>query len=780
MKQESLYTSGTLHANDMDTNLLYVPLRQARPLNLGEELRQIIKKDFFQQPSIFETDLVYIGQLRDQIANIKNEANTKQDESILLQYYSSLKEIRSKFPVASIEFAWFGTLTYGPSGPYKSRSFRFEELNIMFQLGSLYSQFALRELRYTDNGLKQACMYFQQAAGVFQLMIEVINQEESRTSPQDLDKETINCLTQLMLAQAQETIWQKAVANPSARDSVISRLAIQTSQYYSQALKFGHKSDNIKLEWINHITIKMCHFKAAAHFRSSMIARDNFQYGDQVAHLRVASKNIHNAFRYQKYVGKFVLEDLQGLSEIVNDTLRTAEKDNDLIYLKIVPGEEDLKPITGVDMVKPTPPTGLTNPTPERQVFKDLIPYMIIHVAQALRERQDEFIRERCQAPLQSLTNMMNAFLIERGLPASIDTIQQPENIPDSIIHHSKEILNAGGADYIESSLQEIQQLAQDAADLVEECDRRIWLDSQEDAMLKAKFSEREWSRPPTKESAAELINKIAAMRDYLSQAKSGDEKVRKEFLEIKPYLDTYAGGPRAIEDFIPNSKYVKVEGSLLEIIGDLRTVLEEVGNLENDRKVFMKELEIKARDNNILPKLIEDYKRRPHEFYDEEGNFIERGFESTYEYHIRIYDQELKYVESLKRKQGLIESQLDTLNGRFLEEYEKTSTFSLSKRQEALQALETAHSKYLEIISNLNEGSRFYNEFITKGNMVLQSCEEYLYKRRIESRDIEQAFNEQDQTVPDDDGVGPRNDVLSPQGKKSAIWNLATGLRFE
>lgn len=770
----------------MNTNLLYVPLRLSRPLNLNDELRHVINKDFFQPPSSFEDDLLYVGNLRDRISNIKNETNTKEDESILLQYYAILEMIRSKFPETCIEFGWFGTLTYGPSGPYKSRSLKFEELNIMFQLGSLYSQFALKELRHTDNGLKQACMYFQLSAGVFQLMTDLLEREtKDHISPQDLEKETLNCLIQLMLAQAQETIWQKAVANPGAKDSVISRLAVQTSEYYSRAFKCGNSSEFIKLEWINHIAVKMFHFKAAGHFRTAKIAQDNFQYGEQVAHLRISSKNIKNAFKYKKYVSSFVLEDLQGLSDIVSATLKTAEKDNDLVYLKVVPGENDLKPIAGVDMVKPICPDGLTSPISERQVFKDLIPYMIIHVAQALRERQDDFIRERVQAPLQSLNNLMNSFLIERGLPASIDTIQQPENIPDSIIEHSKEILNMGGQEFIEGALREIGQLAQDAAHLVDECERRISLDSQEDDMLRDRLSgNAEWTRPNTTEAAEELISKIAAMREYLSQAKSGDERVLSEFLGIKPYLETYSGGPKAIESYIPNSTYVKLDGRLLAIISDLRGALAEVADLENDRKIFSQGLEIKARDNNILPKLIDDYKQRRNEFYDNQGNFKELAFEPIYENHMRIYDNDLQYVESLKNRQIKLESQLDTLNKRFLEEYEISNNISQSNRRDALQALESVHSKYLQIISNLNEGSRFYNEFITKGNSVLRACEDYLYQRRLESRDLEHALNRNnemptDSYVDSDDNIGPRNDVVSPQGKKSGIWNPTTGLRF-
>ena len=38
-------------------------------------------------------------------------------------------------------------------------------------------------------------------------------------------------------------------------------------------------------------------FLAAAHLRSSTIAADSFQYGEQVAHLRVASQAVDQALK---------------------------------------------------------------------------------------------------------------------------------------------------------------------------------------------------------------------------------------------------------------------------------------------------------------------------------------------------------------------------------------------------------------------------------------------------------------------------------------------------
>ena len=113
--------------------------------------------------------------------------------------------------------------------------------------------------------------------------------------PRDLQPETLQFLKSLMIAQAQETIWQKSLAS-GMKDSVIARLSIQTSEYYSTAAKYGNSSEFIKLEWINHVTVKQFHFKAAAHYRVSTLNHEGFKYGEQVASLQVALSSCDSAF----------------------------------------------------------------------------------------------------------------------------------------------------------------------------------------------------------------------------------------------------------------------------------------------------------------------------------------------------------------------------------------------------------------------------------------------------------------------------------------------------
>jgi programmed cell death 6-interacting protein len=209
---------------------------------------------------------------------------------------------------------------------------KFEFANVVFNLASLYSQLATSAVRTTAAGLKSACNYFCLSAGVVSFLKTTIIPELRSTQPEDMDSMTLESLEHLLLAQAQECFWQKAVMD-GLKDSLIARLAAKVSDFYTQARDFGVKSGAISSEWIHHMTAKHYHFAAAAQFRAACEALEKRNYGEEIARLRDSLECVNESLREGKWINKTVLSGLQGLKNLVQESLKRAEKDNDLIYL---------------------------------------------------------------------------------------------------------------------------------------------------------------------------------------------------------------------------------------------------------------------------------------------------------------------------------------------------------------------------------------------------------------------------------------------------------------
>lgn len=153
--------------------------------------------------------------------------------------------------------------------------------------------------------------------------------------PEDMDAHTLDCLTQLMLAQSQECFWQKAVMD-GYKDASIAKLATRVSDLYNLAGEAAVKSEAVSSSWIHHMTAKHHHFAAAAQYRAACDALEKRRFGEEVARLQDAVACVNEGLKAARVgqLSKPVVEDLSKLRKKVEEDLKRAEKDNDVIYLR--------------------------------------------------------------------------------------------------------------------------------------------------------------------------------------------------------------------------------------------------------------------------------------------------------------------------------------------------------------------------------------------------------------------------------------------------------------
>lgn len=270
---------------------------------------------------------------------------------------------------------------------------------MLYNLASLYSQLAASLNRSTSEGLKSACNYFCQAAGVISHIKTEVIPELRTLPPEDMDTMTLESLQQLLLAQAQECFWLKAVKD-GLKDGLIAKLAAKVSDLYDQAAEFGTKSDTISTEWIHHMAAKHHHFASAAQYRASRECLEKQNYGEEVARLRDSLICVNEALKEARFINKTVIADLNGLKSRVSEDLKRAEKDNDVIYLIPVPPKSELKILGRAGMATPRIPTEVSDPasalrdrsTFGQPLFAKLVPYAV-HIAVSIYEqRRDRLV----------------------------------------------------------------------------------------------------------------------------------------------------------------------------------------------------------------------------------------------------------------------------------------------------------------------------------------------------------------------------------------------------
>lgn len=209
-------------------------------------------------------------------------------------------------------------------------------MNILYNLAALYSQLAINTPRGSTDGLKTAANQFSLAAGVLSHLKTVVLPELRMSDPpEDLDTDTLESLTQLMLAQSQECFWQKAVMD-GYKDASIAKLATRVSDLYNLAGEAAVRSDAVSSAWIHHMTAKHHHFAAAAQYRAACDCLEKRKFGEEVARLKDAVACVSEGLKEAKggYLSKIVVDDLNNLKKRVEEDMKRAERDNDMIYLR--------------------------------------------------------------------------------------------------------------------------------------------------------------------------------------------------------------------------------------------------------------------------------------------------------------------------------------------------------------------------------------------------------------------------------------------------------------
>lgn len=690
----------------MYSNLLAVPYRLVEAIDLKGELKSLLARDY-QRNYLFDSDLELVQKLHSESATPHTDASVYVES--LQKYHAALLALDANFP--GLSFTWFGTLGFHPK-KCTVGGWNLERLQVVFQLGAAYSQLACEADSGTDAGITLAVKNFRLLAGCFKHL-------KGKCDILDFDTNTLETLEKLMLAQAQEAFWRKAMAS-DMKSRAIAKLATSVWGLYEQALYHAPKAPSVTLNWINHITTKKLHFQAVLAYRMSMAAMENVQHGEQVAYLQVAAALCAEAKTYLRYVNDAVRTDLDGLVSVVDESLRSAEKENNFVYLQPVPLLADLETVMGSTQLSATEPLFIKDPPLD--VFSSLVPYAVIQVGQAFESRNESFMQSHLGDVLESLDRSYKRFLAEQDLPAALDAILKPENIPESIVEHLQEIVGRGGLDTLEGLFAQLELSRCDCSRLVAACGERV-----DDEIVRHNAGDAE--------QLSILHSRIAKMKLYLEQGSRSDEILLQEYLALRPTLDIYCGGHELLAESIPHSDYVHIEGDLGESIEELKGLLKRGTDLCHERDQHLERLRVKVNEHDLKKRVIEAFERRPLDF-KENGDVVTAKFEPLFEKHVESYKPDFAFVKRHTEAQKSLETQITDAHARFKEA--STYTGSQKERLDALQHFEEVHVRYLDLVAHLRDGARFYGEFIRKGDIVLEACDKFLYARREESRHAE------------------------------------------
>lgn len=666
--------------------------------------------------------------------------------NLALNYHAQLVFILAKLPPdINLEFSYAHAFASPSSFPVTLRSIAFERASVLFNIAALYSQLAASEDRSSQDGLKRASAYYQNAAGVLAFLSESALPKlgpfvDLENTPSDLTEDFVKSLEWLMLAQAQECVWQHAVAD-HYKNSLIAKLAAKVSSLYNTSLlsirlAAADARSALPPNWIPHLETKHYHFNAASQYRKSVDELEASRYGDEIRRLMIAEADAKKAFNIAKRAGvaQAVISDVKSLLDVVQKNLSRAERDNDLIYHQDVPAPCGIPAIQEVSMVQSIIPPGLRDPRSvigdDSIIFGEMLGWGAREAINIYNDNKKNLLQEKIVEPAQNLNDEADKILQSLNLPSSLEALERPVGLPPSLLRKAEEIRLEQGPTKIDVYLDDVQRLSRHVLGILDEAMDILDSEASED---EAARRETPMNRPPSHEANQELVIKQQRYRTILIKAAESDELVRRKWEEWEDQISELTRDEDELEALVPSST-VSMTGKAVSTsqtqihARTLRGLLESLDDVRRTRDDLIVRAQRRAESDDIRPKILAAAANLEHR--------IEMSpvmFEDVSDNEFAKYDKFIQGLTEGRKKQEEILSSIKSTNDAFIQSRKQDP--AIKDREQALQFLDLAYSHYREIIRNLDEGLKFYNDMAGILTNFKEACKIWSGARSREAR---------------------------------------------
>ena len=472
----------------------------------------------------------------------------------LLRYYRLLCSLETRFESHELRLVFPWRDAFQPNAKQAEADLRYERSCTLFNLASLVSTCAANQDRADPEGLKRACTLFQQAAHLLSLLPPLVGGAAwGGKTTTDIHKGTLDCLQDLMLAQAQRCFYEKAVRD-SMSPKLLAKVAKGAADLYEQALGRLHAPElhsHIERCWAAVVGWNHALYLGLSQFHASFEHADAYEYGQQVARLQYAEARLGEVAKLSErdqLLGGFYKAEHARVAHMH----ATAAKDNATVYMESVPPLSTLPPVSGKVIVKPLAWTHL-------QLAMEMGGGAMAMAMPTAADGDDPFSRlvpvavqrelQRCAAGCQAIAEAIFATLegaVQEGdrqlmaldLPHALQAVEQSaltstSIIPSQLQEEVRHVHANGGELSLRSSIAALAQLTDTCEASVATVRAELAVEEQEDAAMRGKYGDR-WEIVASDAMTQDAQAELHLCEDRLLLAAGANQQVAASFAESR------------------------------------------------------------------------------------------------------------------------------------------------------------------------------------------------------------------------------------------------------
>ncbi|KAJ6666046.1 hypothetical protein lerEdw1_000950 [Lerista edwardsae] len=256
--------------------LIPLGLKESKDVDFSIPLKDFILEHYSEDGSEYENEIADLIDLRQAC---RTPSRDESGVELLMSYFVQLGFVENRFFSPSrhlgILFTWYDSFT---GVPVCQKNLLLEKASILFNIGALYTQIGTRCNRQTQDGLQKAVDAFQRAAGVLNYLKETF----THTPSYDMSPAMLSVLVKMMLAQAQECLFEQlclpGIQNEFFTLMKMAQEAAKVGETYTlvnTAMNQTPVKENIPYSWSKLAQVKSDHFKALAHYFVATVLSDH-------------------------------------------------------------------------------------------------------------------------------------------------------------------------------------------------------------------------------------------------------------------------------------------------------------------------------------------------------------------------------------------------------------------------------------------------------------------------------------------------------------------------
>uniref|UniRef100_A0A4W4GNY6 Rhophilin, Rho GTPase binding protein 2 n=1 Tax=Electrophorus electricus TaxID=8005 RepID=A0A4W4GNY6_ELEEL len=272
---EGLNSSVEVYQN-LNIPLIPLGLKETKEVDFSVPFKDFILEHYSEDGANFQDEIDDLMDLRQACRTpSRNEAGVQ----LLSSYVAHLSLVESRFFTPNrqmgIFFTWYDSFT---GVPVCQQNLSLEKASLLFNTAALYTQIGTRSDRQTFSGLEEAIAAFQKSAGVLHQLKETF----THTPSYDMSPAMLSMLIKMMLAQAQECLFEK-IALSGIRNEFFMLLrmaqeAAKVGEVYDQVYQSMIQTpikDNVPFFWSTMAQVKTYHYCSLAHYFVSTALLDH-------------------------------------------------------------------------------------------------------------------------------------------------------------------------------------------------------------------------------------------------------------------------------------------------------------------------------------------------------------------------------------------------------------------------------------------------------------------------------------------------------------------------